>query len=205
VLKTVSSIKRNIKSKKNEPKKEKVKPVVIPEKKIVKVKKANVGSTTFRKYTGKPDTGWMYFGKPELKEKFQISCADDKPRKVKRKAISKSNKKEFMRGLYSKRISGDYGDNYVEIYPVYMYDNGALPQSNPVVTVYGSDRKVQRLQTTVNAYRGKKGILYRIFINGKKNMQCMDLVIPYGTKKVSYGAVYVEEDDKLQEYKFKAE
>ena len=157
------------------------------------------------KYTGKADTGWMYFGKSSLKEKFLISCVDDKPQKVRRKAISKSKKGEFMSGFYSKRITGDFDKNYVEIYPVYLYENGNLPKSNPVVTIYGDDRKVQRLQTTVNSYRGKRGILYRIFVNGKKNIQCMDLVIPYGTKKVSYGRVYKKEDGKIVESKFIAE
>ena len=162
-------------------------------------------AVNIRKYTGKADTGWMYFGKPSLKKKFLISCVDDKPRKVRRKAISKSKKREFMSGFYSKRITGDFGKNYVEIYPVYLYENGNLPKSNPIVTIYGDDRKVQRLQTTVNSYRGKKGILYRIFINGKKSIQCMDLVLPYGTKRVSYGRVYSEENGKIKETKFIAE
>ena len=157
------------------------------------------------KHTGKADTGWMYFGKSSLKEKFLISCADDEPRKIRRKAISKSKKGEFMSGFYNKRITGDVNDKYVEVYPVYLYENGNLPKSNPVVTIYGDDRKVQRLQTTVNSYRGKKGILYRIFVNGKKNVKCMDLVIPYGTKEVSYGRVYSQKNGKLVESKFIAE
>lgn len=161
--------------------------------------------TNLINYTGKADTGWMYFGKSSLKEKFLITCADDEPRKVRRKAISKSKKSEFMSGFYNKRITGDVNDKYVEIYPIYLYENGNLPKSNPVVTIYGDDRKVQRLQTTVNTYRGKKGILYRIFVNGKKNVKCMDLVIPYGTKEVSYGRVYSEKNEKLVESKFIAE
>jgi len=175
----------------------------------VRVKKVAVVKHTvpvnILRYTGKADTGWMYFGDSSLKEKFLISCVDDKPRKVRRKAISKSKKGEFMSGFYSKRITGDFGKNYVEIYPVYLYENGSLPKSNPVVTIYGDDRKVQRLQTTVNSYRGKKGILYRIFMNGKKSIKCMDLVIPYGTKKVSYGRVYSKKESKIKETKFIAE
>ena len=164
-----------------------------------------VSSTNLLKYTGRADTGWIYFGKESLKEKFNISCAQDEPRKVRRKSISKSKKSDFMTGLYSKRISGNFDNNYVEIYPVYMFENGYLPKSNPVVTVYDENKKVKRLQTTVNSYRGKKGILYRIFINGKKSMKCMDLVIPYKTKEVSYGRVYTQDEGLLKEFKFTKE
>lgn len=170
-----------------------------------KKKKSSFTNVKLLKYTGKADTGWIYFGKKELKEKFLISCVDDEPRKVKRKAISKSKKRDFISGLYGKRISGNYSDNYVEIYPVYINEKGYLPKSNPIVTVYSDDRKVKRYQTTVNTYRGKYGILYRIFINGKKNVECMDLVISYRTKEVSYGQVYTQENGKLKRFKFTAE
>ena len=190
-------------------KKETSKPTGVAQKPLKAVAAPTAMKTTIPvnilRYTGKADTGWMYFGPSKLKEKFLVSCVDDKPRKVRRKAISKSKKGEFMSGFYSKRITGDFGKNYVEIYPVYLYENGSLPKSNPIVTIYGDDRKVQRLQTTVNSYRGKKGILYRIFVNGKKSVECMDLVIPYGTKRVSYGRVYSEENGKIRETKFIAE
>ena len=156
-------------------------------------------------YTGPADTGWIYFGKRSLKEKFKISCVDDKPRKVKRRAISKSKKSEFTRGLYDKRISGDVGEDYLEVYPVYVFENGKLPITNPILTYYGDQRNILRYQTTVNAYRGRKGILYRIFVNGKKDVKCMDLVIPYKSDKVSYGRVYMQKEGKIKTLKFKPE
>ena len=179
----------------------------VEKKVIIKPKKKNLYSSNVNliKYTGKADTGWIYFGKKELKKKFLISCADDAPRKVKRRAISKSKKHDFISGLYNKRVSGNYGDNYVEIYPIYISEKGYLPQSNPIVTVYSDDRKVKRYQTTVNSYRGKRGILYRIFVNGKKSVKCMDLVISYGTKEVSYGQVYIREKGTLEKFKFTLE
>jgi len=188
-----------------------VSPVILPAVTDVKSKKKRVTKKRIKnvnlvRYTGKADTGWMYFGPKSLSKKFNISCADDKPRKVKRQAISKSKKREFVSGLYNKRISGNFGDNYVEVNPVYMFENGAIPISNPVVTLYGNERNIERFQTTVNTYRGKRGILYRIFVNGKKKMECMDLVIPYSTKNVSYGRVYMnDENGKLKEYKFTRE
>jgi len=183
---------------------------VLSKKKKKVVKKApvkrRIKNVNLVRYTGKADTGWMYFGPKSLSKKFYVSCADDKPTKVKRKAISKSKKSEFISGLYGKRISGNFGDNYVEINPVYMFENGAIPKSNPVVTLYGNERNIERFQTTVNTFRGQKGILYRIFVNGNKKMECMDLVIPYSTKNVSYGRVYMNEaNGKLKEYKFTRE
>ena len=159
----------------------------------------------FQKYTGSADTGWMYFGKKELKDKFYLTCTEDSPIKMKHKAISSSKKSEFMRGVYNKRVSGEYGDNYIELYPVYIYENGALPTSNPILTLYDDSRGIKRYQTTINTYRGTKGILYRVFVNGNKDIKCLDLVISYKSKEISYGKVYTNEDGKVKEYKFKAE
>lgn len=75
-----------------------------------------------------------------------------------------------------------------------------LGDKNRVVEAKRFKKYTKRLQTTVNSYRGKKGILYRIFINGKKSMKCMDLVIPYTSKEVSYGRVYTQDEDKLREF-----
>lgn len=188
---------------------------------VVKLKEKNhvVDKKVFKKYsdkrktplsnleehTGDADTDWMYFGDSSLEKKFLISCKDDEPRKVRRTPISDSNKSEFLSGFYKKRITGDVNENYVVIYPVYLYKNGDFPKTDPIVTIYAKDKEVQELQTTVNSYRGKKGILYRIFVNDKKNIKCMDLVIPYGTKEVSYGRVYGEENGKLIESDFVAE
>ncbi len=173
------------------------------EKIVPKVKKQ--GNTKFKKYTGKADTGWMYFGKAELKNKFDISCLDDKPRKVRRKSISSTKKKEFMRGLRDKRISGDFGSKYIEINPIYIYENGSLPISNPIATLYDDSRDIKRYQTTVNTYRGTRGILYRVFINGHKDMKCMDLVLSYETREVSFGTIYMQEGSEIKAYKFKPE
>ena len=166
----------------------------------VEVKQKQKKSLDILSYTGQADTGWIYFGKPSLTEKFTISCRDDKPRKVKRKAISKSKKSEFTQGFYDKKIVGMFKDERIEVYPVYLYENGKLPISNPTL-LYTKKGKTTSLQTTVNAYRGKKGILYRIFVNGKKNISCMDIVFPYSKKSISYGRVYTQ----TNEYTFKPE
>jgi len=93
----------------------------------------------------------------------------------------------------------------MELYPIYIYEKGYLPQSNPIATIYDDSRDIKRYQTTVNTYRGKNGILYRVFINGHKKMKCMDLVISYETRDVSFGTIYMEEGSEVKAYKFKPE
>nr|WP_275758452.1 OmpA family protein [Sulfurimonas sp. SAG-AH-194-C21] len=155
-------------------------------KKLKKQKKLDILS-----YTGEADTGWIYFGKPSLAKKFTISCVEDKPVKVKHRAISKSKKSEFMSSFYDKKISTSFSDKELEVYPIYIYENGKLPINNPTLFLK-KENTTLRFQTTVNTYRGKKGILYRIFVNGKKEVSCVDLVIPYDDDRVSYGRVYMK-------------
>jgi len=193
--KRVTSHKKSAPKSKTKPIKQKIKATFTP-----KVKTPT--TTQLLKYTGKPDVGWMYFGARELQEKFTIRCVDDAPRKVKRKSISEAKESEYLYGLYSRRVTGDFDGNYMELYPVYIHENGYLPKSNPIVTLYSSDRKITRYQTTVNSYRGKRGILYRIFINGKKDLRCIDLVLPYSNAKVKYGRVYKEVDGKIKAFDF---
>lgn len=152
------------------------------------------------KYTGQADIGWIYFGKYNLAKKLTISCRDDKPRKEKHKAISRGKKKEFMSAFYNRKINGSYSGGEIEVSPIYIYENGKLPISNPILTLKQKNKEVVRFQTTINTYRGKKGILYRIFVNGKKDVSCVDLVISYKDDKVSYGRIYTK--DK-REYKLK--
>jgi len=145
------------------------------------------------KYTGQADTGWIYFGKYSLAKKLTISCRDDKPRKEKHKAISRGKKKEFMSAFYNRKINGSYSEGEIEVSPIYIYENGKLPVSNPILRVKQKNKEVIRFQTTINTYRGKKGILYRIFVNGKKDVSCVDLVISYKDDKVSYGRIYTKD------------
>lgn len=143
-------------------------------------------------YTGEADIGWIYFGKPSLAKKFTMSCKQDKPMKVKHKSISKSKKDEFLSTFYNRKITTSFENKELEIYPIYIYENGKLPVINPILTFKQKKKQTFRFQTTVNSYRGKNGILYRVFVNGKKQVSCVDLVISYKDDKVSYGRVYMK-------------
>ncbi|MDF1877581.1 OmpA family protein [Sulfurimonas sp. SAG-AH-194-L11] len=157
-----------------------------------KIKKLHKKQVDILSYTGEADTGWIYFGKPKLAKKFTIRCTQDKPLKVKHKAISKSKRSEFLSTFYDRKISASFADYKFEVYPIYIYENGKLPISNPMVSLNDGE-KTLRFQTTVNTYRGKEGILYRIFINGRKKVSCVDLVISDKDDKVSYGHIYMKD------------
>ena len=144
-------------------------------------------------YTGEADTGWIYFGKPSLAKKFTMSCNQDKPMKIKHKSISKSDKEEFVPTFYNKKIVTSFDKKTLELYPIYIFENGKLPISNPILVLKEKNKTVKRFQTTVNSYRGKKGILYRVFVNGKKEVSCVDLVISYKDDKVSFGRIHMRD------------
>ncbi|MDQ7067913.1 MAG: hypothetical protein Q9M40_08015 [Sulfurimonas sp.] len=90
------------------------------------------------------------------------------------------------------RLLQHFLDNELEVSSMYIYEDGKLPIGNPLLTFKKKDKTTLYLQTTVNTYRGKKGILYRVFVNGKKEISCLDLVISYKNDKVTYGRVYMK-------------
>lgn len=157
-------------------------------------KKTTVEKVDLKKYTGKADTGWIYFGKEELKKKFDISCAEDKPRKVKRKDMKEHTKEEFVTGMYKRTFKAKVGKQTLRIAPVSLFDNGYLPKINPNILLTNPNQSKVVLTTIVNSYNGENGMLYRVFINkknsAKSDMECMDLVISYKTGELEYGVAY---------------
>jgi outer membrane protein OmpA-like peptidoglycan-associated protein len=165
-------------------------------KKVQKQKRLNI-----KKYTGKADTGWIYFGKEELKQKFEISCRDDKPRKVKRKSIQGHTKEEFIAGLYKKTLQAKIGEYDLRMAPISVYDNGYVAKNDPNIVLTKTNKSKKVLTTIVNTYNGEKGMLYRVFVNKKNspknNMECMDLVVSYETGRFEYGVAYFTDKKKL--------
>ena len=160
---------------------------------VVKPKKY----VNLKRYTGKSIVG--------SKSKFTISCSDDVPVKMKRKETNTLKQSAFMSNFYKKRVSGSYEDKYVEIYPINILRNGSLATVDPVVTVYSDRADTMRYETEVNLYRGKSGLLYRVFIKGNKDIKCMDFVFSYSHSEQKYGKVYLEKKGTIKELKFIAE
>lgn len=168
-------------------------------KKPKKIKK--IEAVDIKKYTGKADTGWIYFGKKELAKKFDISCALDKPRDVRNKSIKGYSKEKFIAGLYKKVIKAKVDKERLILAPVSVFDNGYIAKETPnILLTRKNDSKVV-LTTTVNTYHGEQGILYRVFVNKKNSpknsLQCMDLVLSYQNGEVKYGVAYFLEKGEV--------
>jgi outer membrane protein OmpA-like peptidoglycan-associated protein len=152
-------------------------------------------------YTGKADTGWIYFGKAELKEKITISCAEDTPREVRRRSIKGHAKEEFLLNAYKKNIKGDFGKYSFRMAPIAVFEDGYLTNQNPNILLFESKKSPKVLTTIVNSYRGEKGMLYRVFVNKKNsvknNMKCMDIVIPYKTTEALFGVAYFMKNKRV--------
>jgi len=151
-------------------------------------------------YTGKADTGWIYFGKAKLKEKFTISCAEDTPRNVRRRSVKGHEKEEFLLNAYKKNLQGNFGKYSFRMAPVSVFEDGYLANQNPNILLFESKKSPKALTTIVNSYRGEKGMLYRVFVNKKNsvknNMECMDIVIPYKSTELLFGVAYFKSNKK---------
>jgi outer membrane protein OmpA-like peptidoglycan-associated protein len=169
-------------------------------KKTTFTKKDKLQKLNIKKYTGKADTGWIYFGNEKLKRKFDISCFEDKPRNVKQRTIKGHKKNEFMSNIYKKKFQAEFKEFSFTISPISIFDDGYLPEHNPNIILTHPNKFKTILTTTVNAYNGEKGILYRIFVNNnnsKNKMECLDLIIPYKTGEVEYGMAYFMKNGHL--------
>jgi len=193
LLNKVSKNKKITKNKTNKKVNKQKTKKVVNHPKVVSQKSKKYPKLNIAAFTGQADTGWMYFGKHKLAKKLTITCKNDRPRKVKRKAISRSDRSEFMSTFYNREFSALFNDTEIKVSPVYIYENGKLPISNPMLSLKAKGKHTLRYQTRVNTYRGKKGILYRVFVNGKKKISCADFVVSYKDNKLSYGHVYMKD------------
>jgi len=171
-------------------------------KKRVKVQKVNL-----KKYTGKADTGWIYFGKKELAKKFDISCTQDSLRKVRNRSIKGHKKAEFMHGLHKKSLRGSVGTYTFTMLPISVFENGYVAKKSPNIILTNPNQKKTVLTTDVNTYNGEKGMLYRVFVNkrnsAKNNMECMDMVFSYTSGDFKYGVAYFKEKNRLVQREIK--
>lgn len=115
------------------------------------------------------------------------TCSSDRPR-VSNGVKSLRDQKnisvtEYMPGLYNTSWMDTVNNNLVGLANVTVLRDGGAPGNRPNLYVYknyraGSGAKPDYAgQPEVNAYRGDKAILYRVFVDGP--IRCMDVVFPY--------------------------
>ena len=164
--------------------------------------KSALSTPVIVKYTGEADTGWKVFGKKKIQNKFTTRCVDDTPSKMKRRSKKGKDINSFKHGMFGKPWYSDVDDYVMAITPVYLFENYTLTLKDPTFKVIKNDNVIKDLETTVNVYKGKKGILYRVFFEKNDSFQCMDLMIKHKSTEVSYGLVYYVQNKKLKQLEF---
>jgi outer membrane protein OmpA-like peptidoglycan-associated protein len=122
------------------------------------------------------------------------SCYNDRPRVAHGVKSLRDQREvsisEYMPGLYGTSWTDTVNGNLVAITNVSVYRDGGQPAAQPTVLVYkdyvnGMNAKPDlKAVAQVNTYRGEKGLLYRLFVNGP--VQCMDVVLPYTNTKQAF-------------------
>lgn len=114
------------------------------------------------------------------------SCTQDRPR-VSRGVKSLKDGQEFapryyLRGFSDVTWSGMANGQLVTLANVAVLKDGGTPARHPKLLVYRDYKGDVGAKSSyssapaVNAYRGDKGVLYRVFVNGP--LRCMDFVVP---------------------------
>jgi len=96
--------------------------------------------------------------------------------------------------------------------PVGVVRDGAKAVSSPKIYVYenyiqGSNAKPnETLSTTVNAYQGTKGLLYRVFVTDESSsLKCMDIIFDEKNVNSSIGKMYYVTNNGMYEKDFKVQ
>ncbi len=118
------------------------------------------------------------------------SCNYDRPRAAGAVKSLQTGKtyatSEFLPGLYGKTWSDTVNGNLVVLNHVSVLRDGATPANPPELKIYANyDPSKNRnpkpdvqQYPNVNTNKGSKGILYRIFAQSEKGVQCMDVLFP---------------------------
>lgn len=133
------------------------------------------------------------------------ACSSDRPRLANGVKSLRDQKDisitEYMPGLYNSSWMDTVNGNLVGLSNVAVYRDGGSPANKPNLYIYkayksGSGAKPDfAAQPEVNAYRGDKAILYRVFVDGP--VKCMDVLFPYDNsgEARSSNLFYVKQSD----------
>lgn len=159
-----------------------------------------------------PFIGSAHADEKKMDSVYSATCSADRPRSsrgVKSLASGKEialNTNDYLPGLYNTVWMGNAGGHKVALSNVAVARDGAIPVKNPTVRFYSDVNTTQDSQplatptTQVNAYRGKEGVLYRVFImDNNLPVSCMDIVMP-NQAPFNAKAGYLIYQDQNQDY-----
>lgn len=131
------------------------------------------------------------------------SCNFDRPRNAGLVKSLKTNSvykpADYLPGLYGRTWYNMAGNHLVVLNEVRVLRNGVVPANKPELKVYSNYKSVEAvpdvyINPDVNAYQATNGIVYRVFANGEKGMQCIDILMPLNNiplakeAKIIYGS-----------------
>lgn len=135
------------------------------------------------------------------------SCLNDKPHQAGSVRNLQTNDaldlkiKDAIAGLHGAPIMGTANGHFVLIEDAYVSKDSGIESPEPKVQIFRDYSTKHGKQpdyketVPVNVYRGKKAILYRMFVNGP--MQCMDLVVDPGNPKVDANILYTLNNEEF--------
>lgn len=155
----------------------------------------------------KAKQGFMFINEAQANDMGSISsCSMDRPRDSGAVKSFKDGKayatSEYLPGLYGRSWQDTVSGNLVVLNGVAVLRDGAVPANAPELKVYANYNPSQNrnpkpdvvMTPAVNTYQGSNGLLYRVFTQGERGMQCMDLLMPADSSgvakagKVIYGS-----------------
>lgn len=135
--------------------------------------------------------GLMLISEAQANDMGHISsCNLDRPRNSGTVKSFKDGKayatSEYLPGLYGRSWQDTVGGNLVVLNGVAVLRDGAVPSNAPELKVYSNYNPAQNrnpkpdvaMTPAVNTYQGSNGLLYRVFTQGGRGMQCMDMLMP---------------------------
>lgn len=153
-----------------------------------------VGNTPPAVDIGKPTgsgSGVSLISQAYADEPLSNSCMQDRPR-VSRgvkslKDGSEFSTRDYLPGLYDTSWFARANGHLVALTHVAVLRDGGVPARRPQLLIYKDYQGDKAAKATfnatpeVNTYRGDKGVLYRVFVNGP--LRCIDMVV--GADKTS--------------------
>ncbi len=153
--------------------------------------------------------------KADMPTNLYGNCTTDKPRVYgETKSLSSGEKidhktYEYKNGLNQSSWTASVNKHLIGLAPVGVVRDGAKAVSSPKVYVYenyiqGSNAKPnETLSTTVNAYQGTKGLLYRVFVTDESSsLKCMDIIFDEKNVNSSIGKMYYVTNNGMYEKDF---
>lgn len=138
----------------------------------------------------KAKQGFMLISEANANDMSPISsCNMDRPRNSGAVKSFKNGKayatSEYLPGLYGRSWQDTVGGNLIVLNGVAVLRDGAAPANAPGLKVYANynpsknrNPKPDMVMTpAVNIYQGSNGLLYRVFTQGARGLQCMDVLM----------------------------